>query len=189
VKTENASIVIIGAGVVGASVAYHLAELGAKDILIVEAEPEQGNGSTGKATGGVRTQFETDINILLSLYSIDFFKNWEFDCRYDPKGYLFFATTDAQLDYLTHNVEKQKSLGVKDVEIVNAKSVAELVPGMNCADIVGGSFGKNDGFIDPLAVMRAFTDGAVRNGVKVEFDRRVVGIDVQHGGSSRSVDG
>ncbi|MEP7039076.1 MAG: FAD-dependent oxidoreductase, partial [Acidobacteriota bacterium] len=59
---KKAGIVIIGAGVVGASVAYHLTERGAKDVLILEREPKQGLGSTGKATGGVRAQFETEIN-------------------------------------------------------------------------------------------------------------------------------
>ena len=75
-KTE---IIIIGGGVIGASVAYHLTERGAKGVLILERESEQGKGSTGKATGGVRAQFETDINIKMSLYSLDFFQNWDFD--------------------------------------------------------------------------------------------------------------
>src|SRR4051812_35696212 len=85
-------IVIIGAGIVGASVAYHLAARGARNVVVLEKENEQGLGSTGKATGGVRAQFETEINIRMSLYSIDFFKNWDVDCGYDPKGYLFFTT-------------------------------------------------------------------------------------------------
>ena len=170
---RSADIVIIGAGVVGASVAYHLTQSGARDVLILEAEREQGRGSTGRATGGVRAQFETDININLSLYSIVFFKNWDFDCGYDPKGYLFFATDEAQLEYLRKNVAKQISLGVRDVEVVDKNSIAAIVPGMNCDDIVGGSFGKHDGFIDPMAVMRGFTDGALRGGARIEFDRRV----------------
>src|SRR6476620_7553912 len=105
---RSAEIVIIGGGVVGASIAYHLAERGVKDVMILERENRQGTGSTGKATGGVRAQFETDINILMSLYSIDFFENCEFDCGYDPKGYLFFATDDRQLDYLKRNVARQR---------------------------------------------------------------------------------
>ncbi len=180
-KTRNTSIVIIGAGVVGASVAYHLTERGAKGVLILEAEAEQGNGSTGKATGGVRAQFETDININLSLYSIDFLKNWEFDCGYDPKGYLFFATSADQLEYLKRNVEKQKILGVKDVEILDSATIARLVPGINCDDIVGGSFGRHDGFVDPLAIMHGFTTGAVRFGVRFEFGARAAGIEVDRG--------
>jgi len=174
---KNAEIVIIGGGVVGASVAYHLTQRGIKDVLILESEPVQGRGSTGKATGGFRAQFETEININLSLYSIDFFREWEIDCGYDPRGYLFFATTDAQLEYLKRNVEKQKQLGVRDVESVDPATIGEIVPGMNCDDITGGSFGKQDGFINPLAVMRGFTEKALANGARIEFGCRALGIE------------
>jgi len=172
-KTET---LIIGGGVVGASVAFHLAERGARDVLILESEPVQGRGSTGAATGGVRAQFETDINILMSLYSIDFFRNWEFDCGYDPKGYLFFATTDEQFEYLKNNVCRQLDLGVKDVGTVDTQTISEIVPGLNCEDIIGGSFGKYDGFIDPLAVMRGFTEGALKNDAKIELSVRVSAV-------------
>ncbi len=178
---KKAEIVIIGSGVVGASVAYHLTMRGARDVLILERESEQGLGSTGKATGGVRAQFETDINIKMSLYSLAFFNDWEFDCEYEPRGYLFFATTDAQFDYLKRNVEKQRELGVMDVEIVDAETIQKIVPGMNCADITGGSFGKHDGFINPLAVMKGFTEGALRNRAEIEFETVVLAIESANG--------
>lgn len=178
---KKAEIVIIGGGVVGASVAYHLTIRGACDLLIVEREQGQGRGSTGAATGGVRAQFETDINIKMSLYSLAFFNDWEFDCGYEPRGYLFFATTDDQFDYLKRNAEKQHRLGVKDVEIVDAGTIQKIVPGMNCADIAGGSFGASDGFIDPIAVMQGFTDSALKNGANVEFGKRVFSIVTDRG--------
>ncbi len=178
---KKAEIVIIGGGVVGASVAFHLAERGVRDVVILEREDVQGRGSTGAATGGVRTQFETDINIKMSLYSIDFLKNWDHDCEYDPKGYLFFATTDKQFDYLKLNVEKQRALGVRRVEVVDVQAIAELVPGMNCADITGGSFGRDDGFINPLAVMNGFTRGALRGGAKIEFGVDARGLLIRSG--------
>ena len=166
---KTADIVIIGGGVVGASVAYHLTGRGARDVLVLERGPCQGLGSTGAATGGIRAQFETDINIKMSLYSLGFFREWEFDCEYEAAGYLFFATTGGQLDYLKCNVEKQRTLGVRDVEVVDAAAIKSLVPILNCDDILGGSFGRHDGFINPLAVMRGFTEGALRNGASIEF--------------------
>ena len=178
---KKAEIVIIGAGVVGASVAYHLTERGAKDVLILERESQQGFGSTGKATGGVRAQFETEINIKMSLYSIDFFKNCDFDCDYEPRGYLFFATDENQFDYLRRNVEFQKKLGVKDVEIVDRQTIAEICPILNVGDIVGGSFGGRDGFINPLAVMNGFTKKALENGAKIELNTRVLSIETANG--------
>ena len=177
----KSEIVIIGAGVVGTSVAYHLTTRGAKDVLILELENKQGLGSTGKATGGVRAQFETEINIKMSLYSIDFFANCDFDCGYEPYGYLFFATNDAQFDYLKRNVEFQKSLGVNDVEIVDARQIKEICPILNVADIVGGSFGGRDGFINPLAVMNGFTKKASENGTKIQFDTQVLAIETDSG--------
>lgn len=173
---RTAETVIIGAGVVGASVACHLSERGMTDIIWIDSSPVQGCGSTGAATGGIRAQFETDINIRLSLYSLDFFRNWDRPCGYDPKGYLFFATTREQLEYLELNVENQRRLGVKDVDIVDAAAIAEMVPGMNCRDILGGSFGCSDGFIDPLAVMRGFTEKAADHGVRPEFSTAAVGL-------------
>ena len=178
---KKAEIVIIGGGVIGASVAYHLTERDAKDVLVLERESEQGKGSTGKATGGVRAQFETDINIKMSLYSLDFFREWDFDCGYEPRGYLFFATDEKQFDYLRRNVEKQKSLGVKAVEVVDTKTISEIVTGLNCEDITGGSFGANDGFINPLAVMRGFAEKATANGAKIQTETQVTSIKTRGG--------
>ena len=166
---------------VGASVAYHLTMRGAKDVLILERENRQGLGSTGKATGGVRAQFETEINIKMSLYSIDFFKHWDFDCGYEPRGYLFVATDEKQFDYLQQNVEKQKSLGVKAVEIVDTKTISEMVKGLNCEDIRGGSFGANDGFINPLGVLQGFTEKALENGAEVQTGTNVFSIETSDG--------
>lgn len=174
---KKAEIIIIGGGVVGASVAYHLTERGAKDVLILERETAQGSGSTGKATGGVRAQFETGINIKMSRYSLDFFNDWDFDCGYEPRGYLFFATDEKQFEYLKRNVEKQKSLGVKDVEIVDVKTISEIVRGLNSEDIFGGSFGARDGFINPLGVMEGFTAKAKEKGAKIEFETGVFSIE------------
>lgn len=177
----KSAIVIIGGGVVGASVAYHLTLRGAKGVLILEREPAQGKGSTGKATGGVRAQFETDINIKMSLYSIKFFERWNFDCGYEPRGYLFFATNEKQFNYLKRNVEKQKSLGVKGVETVDAKTISEIVKGLNCADIVGGTFGARDGFINPLGVLKGFTRKAIENGARIQTETEVFSIEVLNG--------
>jgi sarcosine oxidase subunit beta len=177
-KTE---ILIIGGGVIGASVAYHLTARGAKDVLILERENRLGKGSTGKATGGVRAQFETKINIEMSLYSIDFFRNWDFDCGYEPRGYLFFATDEKQFTYLKRNVEKQKSLGVEAVETVDTKTISEIVENLNCEDITGGAFGANDGFINPLGVLEGFSRKAAENGAKVLTETEVTSIKTRGG--------
>src|SRR5690606_11430754 len=176
-KTE---IIIIGGGVVGASIAYHLTGRGAGDVLILEAENEQGTGSTGKATGGVRAQFGTEINIRMSLYSLDFFNNWEFDCEYEPAGYLFVTNDAARLERMRTAVAFQRELGV-DVEIINGDNASRLVPGLNCEDLVGGAFSPRDGFINPLAVMCGFTETAVRSGAEIRFGTNVSAIETKGG--------
>jgi sarcosine oxidase subunit beta len=182
---KSAGIVIVGGGVVGASAAYHLTKRGATDVLILERESQLGLGSTGKATGGVRAQFETDINIKMSLYSIDFFRRFNeitgVDCGYEPRGYLFFATDTAQLNYLRRSSQNQKSLGLETVEIVDTKTIAEIVPGMNCEDVVGGTFCASDGFIDPFGVLEGFAKKAVERGASVEFETTVEAIETENG--------
>jgi sarcosine oxidase, subunit beta len=174
---RKSEIVIIGGGVVGASVAYHLSKRGAKDVVILERETAQGFGSTGKATGGIRQQFGTEINVKMSQYSIEFLSNCEFVTGYEPRGYLFFATDADQFNYLQTNVKLQKSLGVNDVEIVDKKSISEMIRGMNCEDIVGGSFCQSDGFINPIALMKGFTENA--KDVRIEMVSEVLSIETK----------
>jgi sarcosine oxidase subunit beta len=177
----KAEIVIIGAGVVGASVAYHLTRRGVSDILILERESDMGLGSTGKATGGARAQFETEINIRLSLYSLEFFDRFKDltggDCDYEPRGYLFVATDARQLDFLKTSGERQRELGYQEVRMADTAEINEMVPGLNCEDVVGGSFGPRDGFIDPIGVLNGFAHSAWEKGAIVESNTNVLSIE------------
>src|SRR5947199_4444104 len=115
---HTADVVIIGAGIVGSSIAWHLTASGCKNVLVIERESHQGKGSTGKSMGGVRAQFSTPVNIQMSLYSIPFYSTFEqrlgHPSGYKSQGYLFLATSQAHLDYLTANQQLQKSLGLKN---------------------------------------------------------------------------
>src|SRR5437763_218231 len=117
---QTAEIVIVGGGIVGSSIAYHLTASGCKDVLVLERESSQGKGSTGKSMGGVRAQFATPVNIQMSLYSIPFYASFEetlgHPAGYRSQGYLFAATSAAQLAYLKTNYELQTSLGLKSVQ-------------------------------------------------------------------------
>lgn len=166
-------VVIIGGGVVGASVAWHLAQRGIHDIVVLDRALSLGEGSTGKATGGVRAQFETDINIKMSLYSIDFLENWDQPVEYEPKGYLFLAANSVHLEYLDRTIERQRKLGYDDVHLVTQSEIAAMMPGLNVDDVVGGSVGPRDGFINPMAILEGFIVGASQRGIRV-----LTGVDV-----------
>src|ERR1700681_733296 len=104
---QTAEVVLIGGGIVGSSIAYHLVAAGCKKVLVIERETAQGKGSTGKSMGGVRAQFSTTVNIQMSLYSIPFYASFEerlgSPCGYRAQGYLFCATNDQQMAYLRTN--------------------------------------------------------------------------------------
>jgi sarcosine oxidase subunit beta len=186
---KAADVVIIGGGVIGASVAYHLCEEGYTDVVILEREAAQGLGSTGKATGGVRAQFTTPVNIQMSLYSLDFFKRFEeatgVDPGYRPRGYLFLASTQDQLDQLRSFQKIQHQAGLDDVEIIDAHSIAQMIPQIRTDDIAGGAFRQQDGFIDPLSVMKGFTQAALHRGTELLTETTVTGIRVETGRVTR----
>jgi len=181
--TETADVVIIGSGIVGSSVAYHLAEQGCTNVLVVEREAHQGKGSTGKSMGGVRAQFSTAVNIQMSRYSIDFFSRFEetvgHPADYRAHGYLFCATTDSHLSYLTANRERQLALGVKNVELVSRDDIAGFVPQLRVDDVIGGTFCQTDGFVDPHSVMMGFMLKARERGARLWLDTTVTGIEIE----------
>src|SRR5262249_7617694 len=178
---ETADVVIIGSGIVGSSVAYHLAEQGCTNVLVIEREAHQGKGSTGKSMGGVRAQFSTPVNIEMSKYSIDFFSRFEdvvgHPADYRPHGYLFCATTERHLNYLETNCELQRQHGVTNVEAVTPTDVQKFVPQLRVDDIIGGTYCPTDGFVDPHSVMMGFMLNARERGVRLWLDTTVTGIE------------
>lgn len=178
---ETAEVIIIGGGIVGSSIAYHLAEAGCTDVVILEQEPQQGLGSTGKSAGGVRAQFSTTINIQMSRYSIDVFSRFE-DLTgqasgYRPHGYLFLATTAGQLEGLRKNRLFQMQHGLTNVELVEPEDIARRIPQLRVDDILGGTFCPTDGFVDPYSVMSGFSARARALGARLHLNTEVTGIE------------
>ncbi|HMG75156.1 MAG TPA: FAD-dependent oxidoreductase [Pyrinomonadaceae bacterium] len=180
---ETADVVIIGSGIVGSSVAYHLAQAGCTNVLVIEREAHQGKGSTGKSMGGVRAQFSSPVNIQMSRYSIDFFSKFAevvgHPADYRAHGYLFCATNENHLAYLKANHERQISLGVNNVEWVSPADISEIVPQLRADDILGGTFCPTDGFVDPHSVMMGFMLSARARGARLWLDTQVTGIEVE----------
>jgi len=177
---DSADVVIVGGGIVGSSIAYHLTAAGCGNVLVIERESAQGKGSTGKSMGGMRAQFSTPVSIRMSLYSIPFYASFEerlgHPADYRPQGYLFCATSEKHLAYLRANQEKQIALGLKNVRMVSAEEIRRQFPRLRADDIVGGSFCPTDGFVDPYSAMIGFMTWAADHGAKLWKNTRVTDI-------------
>ncbi len=177
---HTADVAIIGGGIVGSSIAYHLVAAGCNNVVVIERETAQGKGSTGKSMGGVRAQFSTPVNIQMSLYSIPFYATFEerlgYPCDYRPQGYLFCATSDAHMAYLRTNYEKQVALGLKNVRLLKGGEITDMFPQLRSDDIVGGSFCSTDGFVDPYSAMIGYMSWASDHGATLWKNATVTGI-------------
>ncbi len=181
---ERADVVIIGGGVMGASVAFHLARRGVSKIVLLEREPFFGQGSTGRCAGGIRHQFSTAINIELSIKSIAMLERFpdETGQAIDLKqsGYLFLLSTPEELDQFRKNVTLQNAHGVMS-EIWTLDQIAARVPLLNLDNIIAGSFYGRDGTADPSGVVNGYVAAARNQGVQTLNGIAVTGIDVTNG--------
>src|SRR2546429_6994474 len=161
---RTAEVVIIGGGVVGLSIAYHLARRGMTDVVVVEKEAMVGTGSTGRCAGGFRHQFSTDINIRLSLRSIQKLRRFEEELGqpidFHQDGYLFLLQTREQMETFRRNVELQRRYGIP-VEFIEPAEVTQVLPNteVNVEDILAATYCSKDGVSDPAGV----TEGYRRN--------------------------
>ncbi len=183
---HTADVVLIGGGIVGCSIAYHLVAAGCTSVLVIERETAQGKGSTGKSMGGVRAQFSTPVNIQMSLYSIPFYASFEerlgHPCDYRPQGYLFCATSEKQMAYLRATYEKQVAMGLKNVRLVAGDEIRSQFAQLRADDIVGGSFCSTDGFVDPYSAMIGFMTWASDHGATLWKSASVIAITRKYGG-------
>src|SRR5690606_34013949 len=141
-SVRTADVVVVGGGVIGASVAYHLAARGCPDGVIVERSGQPGSGSTGRATGGLRGPFATAANVALSLIARDALRRFPDELGTDPGyrdcGYLFVATAGEQLAALRSAQAVQHAAGLTEAVQVTAADIAGLNPGVAMDDVVGG---------------------------------------------------
>ncbi|MDQ3805396.1 MAG: FAD-binding oxidoreductase [Acidobacteriota bacterium] len=177
---RTAEVVIIGAGVVGASVAHHLAARGCRDVVVLDRGAGPGEGSTGRATGGFRAQFATAVNVRLSLLSREKLLRFEAETGVDPGfrrcGYLFLARGEAELAALHAAQAVQREQGLREARRVGPEEARELNPAVAAGGLAGGVFCPSDGFIRPLEILRGYAEAAARAGVRVEWGAEVVGF-------------
>jgi sarcosine oxidase subunit beta len=172
-------VVIVGAGVTGCSVAWHLARLGVRDVVLLEQLPAAGQGSTSKANGGIRAQFSTAIHVALSLYSIAAFERFAEetggDCGLVQAGYLFMTATEAGERALSANFELQQRLGVPN-RWLDRDGIAAIAPYVRSDDLRAGTFSQQDGFIDPHGSTLGYLKAALGLGVTLHADTEVLEV-------------
>jgi sarcosine oxidase subunit beta len=182
----SAAVVVIGGGVIGASVAYHLAARGAREVVVLDRAPGPGDGSTGRATGGFRVQFGSAIDVRLSLLAREKLRRFAAetggDCGYVPAGYLWVAETAPQLAALRDALAVQRANGVDDATEVDGDAIGALNPALRREQLVGGTYCANDGFIRPLQILDCYRRAAERLGVRFAWESEVVGLTRGRGG-------
>jgi sarcosine oxidase subunit beta len=175
----TASVVIIGGGVVGCSIAYHLAGRGVRDVVVLERETV-GSGTTSKAAGGIRAQFPTETEIRFSLEAIRVFERFEEEFGVDPGykkiGYLFLVSDHADLRGFEERIALQRRLGV-DVRVITAEDAKKMVPALRVDDLVAAVWGPNDGLAGPAEVTNGFATRARERGVRIAEGVRVTAIE------------
>jgi sarcosine oxidase, subunit beta len=180
---EQAAVVIIGGGVVGASVAYHLAERGVTDVVVLERSA-LGSGSTGRSAGGVRQQFSSELNCRLSMLSVQkllrFSEDTGWDASFHQVGYLFLLTTERDWELFQANVAMQRRLAL-DVDLLGTDAAQAMVPPLVVDDVLGATFCPSDGHADPTQVCLGYASAARARGVTIESGVTVTGVRVENG--------
>lgn len=174
------SVAVIGAGVIGASVACHLAWRGLKDVVLIDRARGPGEGSTGRATGGFRAQYATSINVRLSLLARDKLRRFEADTGVDPgfipAGYLWLAGTSEELAALRAGQAVQHGAGLPEAREVGLPEIAEVNPALCLDEVIGGVFCPSDGFVRPLKVLEGYLAAGERLGVQTLWETAVTGF-------------
>ncbi len=180
---DRAELVIIGGGVIGLSIAYHLARMGLTDIVVLE----QGYlcfGSSGRNGGGVRQQWSTADHVELAKHSVRMFQKLASETGYNiwfrQGGYLFLARDQKTATYLEKNSKLQNEMGVP-TRIISPKEAQKVVPGLNPEGILACAHNPTDGVLFPWPAVWGMASVAQKLGVEINTFTRVTAIDVKNG--------
>jgi sarcosine oxidase subunit beta len=176
---ENASVVIVGGGVIGASIAFHLGEAGVEDVLLLE-RGDLGSGSTAKGAGGVRAMFSDELNVRIGMRSLEawgaFGERPGADIDLRRVGYLFLLSTPEQVALFERSVAMQNELGIPS-RMVSVDEAAALSPPAGLAGVLAGAFCPLAGHATPDAAVQGYAGAARGYGVRIEAHTTVTGIE------------
>jgi FAD-dependent oxidoreductase domain-containing protein 1 len=163
---RTADVIIVGGGIIGASIAYHLRQDGLTGrVLVIENDTTYVRAATPMSMGGIRQQYKAACNVALARYSLPFYQ--QFDERmagdwgtpqghFHPRGYLTLMH-EANQAALRQKYAAQRQLDV-NIQLLSPEDVRELIPHLNIAEIVGGLYGPQDGYVNPRGVLQGFVE-------------------------------
>ena len=185
---RQAEVVVIGGGVIGTSIAYHLARAGVRDVVLVERD-ELAAGSTSKAAGGVRAQFSDGLNVQLGARSLEAFDRFEEDTGYDiglhRVGYLFLLSTPEDIASFETGVRLQNSLDVPS-RMIDPAEARRLSPLISTEGLIAAAYSPDDGHCTPEAVVHGYAAAARAHGATILRHTDVTGIET-HGDTITAV--
>jgi len=176
-------VIVIGAGSIGAPAALYLAEAGYK-VLVLDGAASAGQQSNKRAIGGVRATHSDPAKIRLCLRAIEIFRTWQEtrgeDIEWVTGGYSFVAYREQEEKTLKTLLAVQKSLGL-NIDWYDGDSLLKIAPGLNPANLRGGTFSPEDGNCSPLLALHAFYTHACRAGADFRFNEPVTGLVIEGG--------
>jgi sarcosine oxidase subunit beta len=177
---NSASAVIIGGGIIGTSIAYHLCKNGMNDIVLLEKDYLSA-GSTGRCGGGIRQQWSERPNVRLAMRSVELFKKFKddigMDIEYFQGGYLLLAFNDEEVGLFEKNVKMQNEEGL-DVNFLTKEETAEKFPYINTSEVKAAAFCSSDGHANPHLATMGYAKAAAKRGARILTRTKATDIDV-----------
>ena len=177
--TTTARIVIIGGGVVGVSILYHLASAGERDVLLLERRSLT-SGATWHAAGNVHTQSAYANLSGLQAYSLRLYDRLEEEVGQPVHAHVvggfFLARTPERMEEFRHLAGKFRGIGI-EYELVTPAEIRSKWPLLDVSDLVGGAWDPEEGYVDPYSVTMGLAAGARRRGGRIRLDTRIDGIE------------